>query len=295
MSTTVALLEGSFSNDRAPAPHSLIILSVNHPSKSLVYSYSTGQQSTSQPPAESNLLVPASLGSHDHAHSSAPARGARAYNASPARCIAYPPILSPTLDTLVAVLVQPNKVDPHLLLPLFDHVAGLERLETLLEMAQGLRVEFVLMRFQVSELRESFGAVVQFACERLGGCVNDFVSSDVAMLGESLAADVAVVWTFTSVSSFVSLEVAQLAEALPASGFLAYEWLDPGMRSCVDLKMCLLEEGLATVGHRALILLSSLGLRRLGGFRPFLWATLFCWLLGLDGTHEGVDIGGGHR
>ena len=60
-------------------------------------------------------------------------------------------------------------------------------------------------------------AAVELAGERLGGCMHDLVSSDIAVLCERLAADVAVIWSLSSVSSFVSLEVADLREPLIAA------------------------------------------------------------------------------
>lgn len=87
--------------------------------------------------------------------------------------------------------------------------------------------------------------------------MDDFVRSDVSVLGEGLAADVAVVWSFACVSSFVGLEVAELAEALAACGLFAKEGLDAGVGAGVDVEVCLLVEGFVAAWDRALISFSG--------------------------------------
>ena len=89
------------------------------------------------------------------------------------------------------------------------------------------------------------------------------MGSDVAVLREGLAADVAVVRSFACVSSFVGLEVAELAESLAACGLLAKERFDASVSAGVDVEVCLLVEGFVAAGDRALIsLLGSGPLRR---------------------------------
>lgn len=100
-------------------------------------------------------------------------------------------------------------------------------------------------------------AVVQSARVGLCGCVDDLVRSDVSVLGERLAADVAVVWSFACVSSFVGLEVAELAEALTACDFLTEEGLDAGVGAGVDVEVCLLVEGFVAAWDRTLISFSG--------------------------------------
>ena len=67
--------------------------------------------------------------------------------------------------------------------------------------------------------------------------------SDVSVLREGLAADVAVVWSFACVSTFVGLEVAELAEALAAGGFGAEEGFEAGVDAGVDVEVGFLAEG----------------------------------------------------
>lgn len=158
------------------------------------------------------------------------------------RRIAYPSILPAPFDTFIAVLVQPAKVLPHLFLPRFDDVALAEVVESRFQSADGIDVELVLVRLQVAELGELFVAIVEFAGERLDGGVYDLVCANVAVLGESLATNVAVVWTFARVPPFVSLEVAELAESLSARGLFAHERFDAGVCSSVYVQMGLLIE-----------------------------------------------------
>jgi hypothetical protein len=82
-------------------------------------------------------------------------------------------------------------------------------------------MEFVLVGFQVSQLRELLVASIQLTCEGLGRRVDDLVRSYVAVLSECLAADVAPVRPLAGMSSFVRLEVAKLAESLAAGWFFA--------------------------------------------------------------------------
>ena len=176
------------------------------------------------------------------------------------RRIADPPVLASTLDALVAVLVQPDKVLPHRLLPLLHHVPFGDVLKPLFQPPDGGDVEFVLVRFQVAELGEVLAAVVQLASVGLCGRVHDLVRSDVSVLGEGLAADVAVVGSFAGVSSFVGLEVAELAEALATCGFFAEKGLDTCMCTGVNVEMCLLVERFVAAGDCALISFLGSGL-----------------------------------
>jgi len=93
------------------------------------------------------------------------------------------------------------------------------------------------------------------------------VRADVAVLGEGLAADVAVVGSFAGVASFVGLEVAELAEALAAGGLFAEEGLDAGMGAGVDVEVGFLVEGFVAAGDGALISFSGFGFWCRGGDR----------------------------
>jgi hypothetical protein len=112
-------------------------------------------------------------------------------------------------------------------------------------------VEFILVGFQIAELRELFLTIVESAGERLRGRVHDLVCPDVAVLSKSFAADVAVVGPFASVSTLVGLEVAELAEALAAGGFFTHEGFDAGVGAAVDLEVGFLVEGFAAAGDVA--------------------------------------------
>jgi len=111
------------------------------------------------------------------------------------------------------------------------------------------------MRLQVAQLSEMLSTLVQLAGVRFRSCVNDFVSSHISMLGESLAADIAVVWPLACVSSLVSFEVPELAEALTAVGLFAEEGLDAGVDAGVDVEVGLLAEGFVAAGDGAFVLL----------------------------------------
>lgn len=63
------------------------------------------------------------------------------------------------------------------------------------------------MRLEIAQLGELLVAVVQLASEGFCGCMYDLVCPDVAMLGESFAANVAVIRTLAGVPSFVRLEI----------------------------------------------------------------------------------------
>lgn len=84
--------------------------------------------------------------------------------------------------------------------------------------------------------------------------------SDVSVLGEGLAADVAVVGSFAGVSSLMSLEVAELAEALATCGFSAEERLDTCMCTDVNVEVCLLVECFVATGDCTLISFLGSGL-----------------------------------
>lgn len=92
--------------------------------------------------------------------------------------------------------------------------------------------------------------------------MDDFVRSDVSVLGEGLAADVAVVWSFARVSSFMGLEVAELAETLTTCGLFAKEGFDAGVGTGVNVEVCLLVKSFVAAGDRALISLLGSGLLR---------------------------------
>jgi hypothetical protein len=61
--------------------------------------------------------------------------------------------------------------------------------------------------FEISELRELLATVIKTTEVGLGLIVDDLVGADVPALSESLPADFAMVWTFSSVSSFMCLEL----------------------------------------------------------------------------------------
>jgi len=95
--------------------------------------------------------------------------------------------------------------------------------------------------------------------------VYDLVRAHVAVLGECLAADVAVVWSLAGVPSFVRLEVAQLAKSLAAGGLLAQEWFHASVGARVDVEVGLLVEGFVAARDCALISFSGSGFLRRGG------------------------------
>ena len=91
---------------------------------------------------------------------------------------------------------------------------------------------------QVAKLGELLPTIIKSTRKWLDLLVHNLVSPNIASLSKSLAADVAVVWPFTSVSSFVGLyillgksfafvapgtylEIAKLREALSTRRFLA--------------------------------------------------------------------------
>lgn len=114
-------------------------------------------------------------------------------------------------------------------------------------------MEFILVRFEVSQLREALSAVVKPAGVGLCSGVYNLVSADVAMLCKGLAADVAVVGTLACVPPFVGLEVAKLAEALAAAWFLAEEGLHASVCAGVDVEMSLLVESFVAAGQGTLV------------------------------------------
>ena len=200
-------------------------------------------------------------------------------------------IFATALDALVAILVQAAEILPHFLFPILGHqVAASKPLEPRFQPSDGFHVEFVLMGFEVAELGELLVAVVQFARERLGRGVDDFMSSNVAVLCKRLAADVTPVRSLARVATLVGLEVAQLAEPLVASRLLAQERFDAGMCAGMDFEMCFLVEGFATVLGLAKI--SLFGFTR-WWTGDFLGYVLFRGLgFRLDGPHQSVNIGG---
>ena len=104
-------------------------------------------------------------------------------------------------------------------------------------------------------MSELLATVVYLAAEGLDLLVNDLVCTNVATLGECLAANAAAVWSFSGVTPFMCLEVTQLREGLATSRCFARKWLVTGMDAYVDLKMRLLVEALVAVGHSALVTL----------------------------------------
>jgi hypothetical protein len=127
----------------------------------------------------------------------------------------------------------------------------LQILKPRLQPPDGVDVEFVLVRFQIAKLGELFLAVIESAGERLRSGMHDLVCPDIAVLGESFAADVAVIGPFAGVSTLVGLEVAELAEALAAGGFFTHEGFDAGVGAAVDLEVGFLVEGFAAAGDVA--------------------------------------------
>lgn len=60
---------------------------------------------------------------------------------------------------------------------------------------------------EVPQLGKLFFTVIKPASEGFRAFMDDFVRTNIASLGESLAAISARVWFFTSVSTFMSLEI----------------------------------------------------------------------------------------
>jgi hypothetical protein len=85
--------------------------------------------------------------------------------------------------------------------------------------------------------------------------MDDLVSPDVSVLGESLAADIAMIRSLACVPSLVSFEGPELAEALTAVGLFAEEGLDAGVDAGVDVEVGLLAEGFVAAGDGAFVLL----------------------------------------
>lgn len=155
-------------------------------------------------------------------------------------CGADATVLASAFDALVAVLVETAEVLPHFLLPGADLVAIVQVLEGGTQSSDCVLVELVLVALQVAELGELLVALVKAAGEGFGGCVDNLVCSNVTALGECLAAELAAVGPFASVSAFVCLEVAELRKTLATAGFLAHERLDPGVCPSVNLEVGLL-------------------------------------------------------
>jgi hypothetical protein len=82
-----------------------------------------------------------------------------------------------------------------------------------------LRVEAY---FEIAELRKLLAAVIETTEVRLGLIVDDLVGADIPALRESLPADLAMVWTFSSVPSFVRLEFSVSRDRAGESGFCIY-------------------------------------------------------------------------
>ena len=118
-------------------------------------------------------------------------------------------------------------------------------------------MELVLVRFQVAELCELLIATVQLADKWFSRGMYDLVSSNIPVLCESLEADVALVRSFSRVSSFMCLEIAELAESLTTICLFTEERLDACVRSVVDIEVRFLIERFAAVGYLAQISLSG--------------------------------------
>jgi hypothetical protein len=116
-------------------------------------------------------------------------------------------------------------------------------------------MKLILVRLQISQLRELLPALVQLAGVRLRGRVDDFVGAHISVLRESFAADVAVVGALAGMAPLVGFEVAELAEALAAGGFFADEGLDARVDAGVDVEVGFLAEGFVAAGEGAFVLL----------------------------------------
>lgn len=128
-----------------------------------------------------------------------------------------------------------------------DDVSVLDGGELGRQSADGGDVEFVLVGFEIAELRKLLAAVIETTEVRLGLIVDDLVGADVPALRESLPTDLAMVWTFSSVPSFVRLQISKLGEAATTSRFFAWVWLDSGMGSLMNIEMRLLIETLGAI------------------------------------------------
>jgi len=114
-------------------------------------------------------------------------------------------------------------------------------------------MEFVLVTLEIPELSESLVTRVKLAGEWLGRGVDNLVCAHIAPLRKCFVADVAFVWSLTSMSTFVGLEVAKLGESLSAQCFFANKWLDTSVCATVDLEVSLLVKRLIAVGDAALV------------------------------------------
>jgi len=172
-------------------------------------------------------------------------------------------VFAATFDTLVAILIQTTKVLPHILLPATDNVALLESFEALLEFSDSVDVKLVLVALEVAKLCELFVALVKLAGERLRGCMHDLVRSYIAALGESLAADVALVRAFTGMATLVSLQIAELGKSLTTGWLTAHKRLDTSVSACMDFEMSLLVERFVAIRHGTVVPLPDFGGTRL--------------------------------
>ena len=77
------------------------------------------------------------------------------------------------------------------------------------------------MALQVTKLGELFIACIELAGKWFCRSVDYFMCPYVATLCKCLSADVAAVWSLSSVTSFVSLEVSQLRKPLTTACFFA--------------------------------------------------------------------------
>jgi hypothetical protein len=153
------------------------------------------------------------------------------------------------------MFVQPNEVLPHRPLPILNNIALCEVLKPIPQPADRRDVELILMRLQVAQLSEMLSTLVQLAGVGFRCRVNDFVSSHISVLGESLAADIAMIRSLACVPSLVSFEVPELAEALTTVGLFAEEGFDAGVDAGVDVEVGLLAKGFVAAGDGAFVLL----------------------------------------
>ena len=164
-------------------------------------------------------------------------------------------LLPPPLNPLIAMLVQPQKILPHPPLPILHHIPLLKILKPPLQPPNRRSMELILMRLQIPQLRKMLPTLIQLASIRFSSGVHDFVSPHISVLGESFAADVAVVGALAGVAPLVGFEVAELAEALVAVEFLAEERFDAGVDAGVDVEVGFLAKGFVAAGDGAFVLL----------------------------------------
>ncbi len=134
-----------------------------------------------------------------------------------------PPVFSSALDALVGILIEGRKVFPEFSVFLSHKNTWDNGSKLLSEVLESTGVKFVLMRLlwsvkgrrcraeatylQVAELSELLATIIESTCERLDLLMHNLVSTNIAPLSKRLAANVAAVWSLSSVSPLMCLNL----------------------------------------------------------------------------------------